>query len=135
MFVVVVVVPLRLLNTRLSPHSLSKAVDIVLGGPPCQDYSAVNAHRRGAEGRYGRYLHEFGRFIRRLEQKQGHKIYFMAENVNIMGFKDMSVVEEAFQTPGLLLDAKEFSPCRRNRHYFLNVSVDLSLECACGMHS
>ena len=31
-------------------------VDIIVGGPPCQDHSKVNARRKGADGVHGRYM-------------------------------------------------------------------------------
>ena len=31
-------------------------VDIIVGGPPCQDHSKVNALRKGADGVHGRYM-------------------------------------------------------------------------------
>ena len=97
----------------------------MLGGPPCQDYSGVNSHRKGVNGKHGQYLPAMGRFIAKLQERQpNRRIFFVAENVPLRG-DDLQTVEKAFGVPGLLVDSKDVSPCRRNRHYFLNVSYRL----------
>ena len=71
------------------------------GGPPCVDYSTVNAYRKGTEGKQGKYLKKFGKFIRKLgkhQQDQFQKengVLFIAENVILRG-DDLKKVRKAF---------------------------------------
>ena len=104
------------------PNPQPTEIDIVLGGPPCQDYSGTNSRRQGVYGENGRYLPAMGRLIKKLQARQPKRpIYFIAESVPLRG-DDLKAAEDAFGVPGLLLDSKDLSPCRRNRHYFINVS-------------
>jgi len=58
---------------RLWKKANGKPIDIVIGGPPCTDYSKVNAYRQGTKGEQGGYLVRFGKFIRSLELAQKRK--------------------------------------------------------------
>ena len=72
------------------------------GGPPCVDYTTVNANRQGAGGGQGQYLVNFGKFIRRLgfaQMKQFGRelpLFFLAENVMLRG-DDLLDVRRAFK--------------------------------------
>ena len=97
--------------------------DIIIGGPPCYDYTKVNARREGHEGDQGRYMLNFGRTIRKIERYQHpHSLYFLAENVRLHG-QDKQEVMDAFglDWDPIELDAKYLSPCRRDRHWFTNI--------------
>ena len=97
--------------------------DIIIGGPPCYDYTKVNARREGHEGEQGQYMLDFGRTIREIERyQQPHLLYFLAENVRLSG-KDKQEVMDAFglDWDPIELDAKYLSPCRRDRHWFTNI--------------
>mmetsp|Transcript_35563 Transcript_35563/g.82595 ORF Transcript_35563/g.82595 Transcript_35563/m.82595 type:complete len:540 (-) Transcript_35563:514-2133(-) len=105
-------------------------IDIVLGGPPCIDYSKVNARRQGHMGEQGTYMLRFGQLIRKIEKYQEtkydrpHPLFFLAENVFLSG-DDLFAVRDAFQFnfDPVALDAMYLSPCRRNRHYFTNIPL------------
>jgi len=112
----------------------NRPIDLVIGGPPCSDYSKVNAYRKGVEGRQGSYLVQFGIFIRSLEAAQKKKfgkdqIFFLAENVLLNG-DDLKVVCEAFKISWdpIEFDAQYISPTRRRRHYFTNIPFDDQLN-------
>jgi len=110
-------------KTFLNKHG---PIDLIIGGPPCIDYSKVNANREGARGKQGNYLVEMGKFIRILERLQGQQpVYFLVENVVLAG-EDLRTVNEAFgmDIDPINIDAKDFSPCRRNRHFWTNIPLE-----------
>jgi site-specific DNA-cytosine methylase len=75
------------------------AIDLIIGGPPCIDYSAVNAGRQGTQGVQGSYLLRFGRLIRHLERLQERsgqqKLFFLVENV-FLREQDLVEIRDAF---------------------------------------
>jgi len=48
----------------------SSAFDLIIGGPPCQDYSKVNAFQKGTTGKQGTYMLDFLKLIRDVERMQ-----------------------------------------------------------------
>ena len=91
-----------------------------IGGPPCIDFSPVNAHRQGATGKQGSYMVRFGCLIHEICSKQERPLFFCAENVPIYNDKhkclqegDLSKIQEAFGTKWAPaeIDAKYLSPC------------------------
>lgn len=107
--------------------------DIIVGGPPCADYSKVNANRQGTAGKQGQYMIRFGELIRKIERLQHpHPVFFLAENVFLSGH-DRTEVMEAFgmDWDPIALDAQYLSPTRRNRHFVTNIplsDVDFTKE-------
>jgi hypothetical protein len=113
------------------------AIDIVIGGPPCVDYSGANPYRKGVDGAQGQYMVRFGELISRmqsLESQQGRRIHFLAENsvlYNTMTKEyvegDRTVICKAFgiDWDPIEVDAKDFSPTRRNRHFLTNIPVEI----------
>lgn len=98
---------------------------MIIGGPPCVDFSAVNANRRGVEGFQGGYILEFANLIKVIkvhEKQKGNPVFFLCENVPISFDDGLNIIEENFNTTGISVDAKYFSHCKRNRMYFTNVS-------------
>lgn len=119
------------LDSFLQKHG---PIDLVIGGPPCVDYSSVNAHRQGASGNQGSYMIRFGQLIQSIQAKQqGRPLFFCAENVPIDNDKNMpldqgdkSRCQDAFGTKWdpYELDAKYLSPCHRKRYFFSNIPFD-----------
>jgi site-specific DNA-cytosine methylase len=110
------------------------AIDIIIGGPPCQDFSRVNARRQGIRGKNAIFLTRTMNIIKSIQNhpKQGGRpVFAMVENVAFTEFTDIQVTEEAFECAPVELDAQYFSPCRRNRHYWVNVSVWYRLILVC----
>lgn len=99
--------------------------DLVVGGPPCIDYSPVNATRKGAKGQSGSYLLRLGALITNIQKhplQSSTYCFFLSENV--VFDKDMDEVIEAYSgIPPVQIDAKDFSPCKRARNYWVNLPV------------
>jgi hypothetical protein len=88
--------------SRPPPHyglSTYLAIDLIIGGPPCIDYNAVNAGRQGVNGTQGSYLLRFGRLIRdveRLQERNGQqKLFLLVENV-FLKEQDLVEIRDAF---------------------------------------
>ena len=112
-----------------NPHAFMKKygpIDIVIGGPPCVDFSKINAHRQGVKGSQGNYMLELGRVIRTMEKIQkannNHPLYYLVENVVTQG-NDLDAIRAAFDMDWdpIKLNAASVSPCLRNRHFYSNI--------------
>jgi len=105
------------------------AFDIVIAGPPCVDYAAINANREGAAGLQGSYLLRTGHVIckiRQYNEKIGHPYpFFLVENVILTDQKDRRRVEKAFGTETVWYekDSRDLTPLRRNRTYLSNIPL------------
>ena len=108
------------------------AVDFVIGGPPCIDYSGLNAYREGVQGLQGGYMPRFGTIIQRIQRSQpSHHVFFLAENTILRNDKelnledgDLECIKESYGMQWSMdVDASYFSPGRRNRTYFSNIPL------------
>lgn len=105
-------------------HCVYLAFNIIIGGPPCVDYSKVNASRRGICGKQGQYTVRFAKLLDRIRmhpKQKGESLFFLCENVPLYG-DDARDADEAFGISPICIDAKYFSPCKCNRTYFTSVS-------------
>jgi len=99
-------------------------IDLIIAGPPCQDYCLINANREGTQGNQGMYIIMLASFIEELQRRQSRTIFYLIENV-ILRREDSSEVDCAFKNgPVIEIDACYFSPTRRNRSYRLNFEVN-----------
>lgn len=105
--------------------------DLVTSGAPCQNLSGINAYR-DISADNAQYLMKAGKLITRvdnLQQKNGvsERLLFLSENVVFKKFEKADVHYcSDFSPEGLSpmrLDAKDFGPVKRNRLYWINVSV------------
>ncbi len=110
---------------------LSKAIDIIVGGPPCQDYTGINANAQGPTGAQGQFLPRFAEFIQNVQARQPeHPVYYLIENVV---FIDGSRVDNYNLIQNILtgvvetkIEALYFSPCKRYRSYWTNFPFENS---------
>lgn len=117
------------LRASLPSLSFSPAFDIVIAGPPCVDYTLINANREGATGLQGSYLPRTGRVIRRIKEYNDKVIhpypFFIVENVILTDEEDRKSVKRAFGHDAVWFtkDSKDLSPLRRNRTYLSNIPL------------
>jgi C-5 cytosine-specific DNA methylase len=116
------------------------AIDIIIGGPPCVDFSKVNANREGADGEQGELMLRFGDLVQRIQhlqrRKWQHHVYFMIENTKLDNAKnvplkdgDLERILRAFGiTWSIDFDAQLCSPGRRNRTYLTNFPVHTNAQ-------
>lgn len=115
------------------------AIDVVIGSPPCVDYSGVNANRKGVEGASGNLHVRLGKMIQAIQkhaEKHGRHCYFVVENVVCHG-NNKKTLEEAYGLPPVDVNALHFSPQWRNRSFHTNLPLpdDGDVEDAAGLLS
>jgi hypothetical protein len=129
--------------------SVIAAFDVTIGGPPCIDYTAVNANRKGADGLQGSYLLRMGSAVQKIQdfsRERGKYSFYLAENAALsneaekdLEAGDLSRVIKAFSpktdTRGgnnddailqskpwhMKLNSRDHTPLRRNRTYVTNI--------------
>jgi DNA (cytosine-5)-methyltransferase 1 len=69
------VADVRKLNARQLTDLLDESVDVVMGGPPCDDFTPTGL-RRGMEGHNGPLINEFARLVHEIRPR-----FFLFENV------------------------------------------------------
>lgn len=119
----------RLKNTKITCIDIREyepdfnEIDFIIGGPPCQTFSAAGARAAGVKGlddRRGTLFEEYVRLVKRLKPKG-----FLFENVyriiGAQGGKPWQLIQEAFQAAGYklhwrIIDAADYGvPQHRER--------------------
>eukprot|EP00438_Fugacium_kawagutii_P019340 Skav202391 [mRNA] locus=scaffold1406:428545:431115:- [translate_table: standard] len=104
----------------------SQASLVVVGaGPPCQGVSGLNSDRKGAlkDARSGLHVHVPR--IRSLVQRAfpWARVATLMESVASMDSADLEVMSNSYGDKPLLVDASDFSLCRRPRLYWIDWEV------------
>ena len=76
------------------------AFDIVCGGPPCVDYTSINARRQGLDGFQGSYFPRMGQIVRHIYyygQQRGRYCFYMAENAALSNQEEQPLEEGELQ--------------------------------------
>lgn len=108
----------------------SPAFNLLVGGPPCQDFTGINAKGQGTVGPRGRYMLDVADLIKKIQnhpRQQGVPLFFLIENVKPRK-EDMAKIQAAygFDYDVLELDAKSFSPAMRKRIFITNIGLSKS---------
>ena len=116
------------------PESEVPDCDGIIGGPPCQSWSAAGA-KRGIDDKRGQLFYDF---IRILEAKQPK--FFLAENVSGMlvskHSEALNGIKELFKNAGIgyelsfqMLNASDYNvPQDRKRVFFIGIRKDLNFK-------
>jgi hypothetical protein len=103
-----------------------------LAGPPCIDYSGVNARAQGVHGKSGQLLLRTGDLIQKIMQHRnqvGRHVFYLVENVVLYGDNLHQVTTSHFNDIApWTIDSACFSPCKRNRMYFSNVPLQARFD-------
>jgi DNA (cytosine-5)-methyltransferase 1 len=110
-----------------NPEDLFGEVDVIIGGPPCQGFSALNRHNKKLEDDPRNLLFfEFLRFVKTLKPKA-----ILIENVRQIltqkdGFAKNKIIELltelGYNVTSTVLDASDFGvPQKRKRAFFIGV--------------
>ena len=115
--------------------------ELVLSAAPCRNHSQVNAFRN-KDDYSAQYLLKAGRIIKKINaiQKDDYgydEVLFLSENVFFRGKDNLELICKCYGNTGtdhglcpIDLDASDFSPCRRRRFYWTNVScIYLQTDC------
>ncbi|XP_046402550.1 DNA (cytosine-5)-methyltransferase 3B-like [Ischnura elegans] len=97
--------------------------DLVIGGSPCNDLSAVNPARKGlydAEST-GRLFFEYYRVLTTVQSLSINPVFWFYENVASMPLPFRHIISRFLNCEPCLIDAKHFSAQRRPRFYWGNI--------------
>ena len=96
--------------------------DMVVGGPPCQDFSRLGA-RKGLPGAKGELTQRYINLLQAAKPK-----HFLMENVSGMNKESRESINELLAESGypvkpVSLDAKHFNPVTRDRQWWTNTDI------------
>ena len=110
-------------------------IDILGAGPPCQDFTLINASRQGLDGKKGIYMLLTAELVARIRQDKrqaGQPLYYILENVLLRNEKELPLdfgtkdrIKNALECSWdpIDLDAADVSPCKRLRAFFTNIKL------------
>lgn len=101
---------------NVTASSIGHAVDLLLGGSPCQDFSSAGK-RKGFDGDRGQLFWEFKRLLDETQPQ-----YFLLENVR-MKQEDQDVITTALGVKPVLINSNLFVPQNRERLYWTNIPI------------
>lgn len=91
-----------------------KGIDLLIGGPPCQDLSIAKRNRKGLKGEQSSLFWEFVRLLRETQPK-----YFVMENVASMSKKDKAIITETLGVEPVMINAALVSAQQRKRLFWV----------------
>jgi DNA (cytosine-5)-methyltransferase 3A len=90
-------------------------INMVIGGSPCQDFSAANSNKLGLQGEKSKLFFEYVRILNELKQT-----YFLLENV-VMDFMSMSFITDTLNSHPIRINSSLVSAQNRDRLYWTNI--------------
>jgi len=102
--------------TKISAKDLPK-IDLLMGGSPCQDFSAGNRDKKGLGGERSGLFWDFIRLKNELNPR-----YFLLENV-IMQEKWMEIITKEMGVKPVEINSGLVSAQRRRRLYWTNIPM------------
>ena len=105
--------------SKVSGQSVG-AVDLLVGGSPCQDLSRAKKGGLGLEGPNSQLFYDYVRMLKETNPK-----YFVFENVASMKPEVKEQISRIFGVEPIMIDAKDVSAQNRKRYFWTNIPVDL----------
>lgn len=102
----------------IEAKDILEKVDLVVGGFPCQDVSAMNRYRPGLHGPRSSLFFELLRIIQVFEPK-----WFLVENVKSMLWVDREEVTKYLGGRAIEIDSQELTPQSRKRYFWSNIPL------------
>lgn len=105
-------------NVLSSEAINNNKIDLLIGGSPCQDFSAANAifgERQGLNGNRSSLFYEYLRILKTLNPK-----YFLLENVK-MKKDSKKELDKYLGVEGVLINSSLVSYQNRERYYWTNI--------------
>lgn len=102
---------------------LFSGIDLLIGGPPCQDLSIAN--RKNGKGLSGKKSKLFYAFLAVKEVIKPQ--WFLMENVFSMSNENRDKISELLGVEPVHICVDRFTPQKRNRYYWFNWDFDISL--------
>lgn len=94
------------------------AIDLLIGGSPCQDFSRANSVRLGLNGLKSSLFYEYVRLLEETKPK-----YFLLENV-IMDDVGYNMISETLGTEPVRICGSRVSAALRDRLYWTNIGPE-----------
>jgi len=112
--------------TKIKSTDLPK-IDLLIGGSPCQDFSAANKERLGLYGVKSNLFFEYIRLLQETKPK-----WFLLENVR-MKKKHQDFISNVLKFDPIVINSEKVAPHLRHRLYWTNIPNikqpnDLKLE-------
>ena len=79
---------------------IHKDIDLLIGGPSCQDLSIAKQNRLGLKGERSKVFWEFVRALKEVKPR-----YFLMENVASMSKEDKAVITEALGVEPIMINS------------------------------
>lgn len=92
------------------------AVDLLIGGSPCQDLSIAKRDRKGLDGERSGLFWEYVRILKEVKPK-----YFILENVASMSKEAKAIITEALGVEPIMINASLVSAQNRKRLFWTNI--------------
>jgi DNA-cytosine methyltransferase len=92
------------------------AIDLLVGGSPCEDLSIAKKQRKGLEGDRSGLFWEYVRILREVQPT-----WFILENVASMRQHDRDIITRELGVEPILLDATHVSAQMRRRLFWTNI--------------
>lgn len=97
-------------------------IDLLIGGSPCQDFSAANLVQSGLQGQKSSLFYEYLRLLKELQPK-----YFLLENVK-MKQEHQDALSDMLGVQPKLVDSYLVSGVYRKRNYWTNIPFDANIK-------
>lgn len=104
-------------------------IDLLIGGSPCQDFSAANSNRSGLDGSKSGLFYEYVRLLEETKPK-----FFLLENVRMLE-EHQQIITNILGCEPIIINSELVSPQLRHRLYWTNIPdvkqpkrVDIKLQ-------
>lgn len=91
-------------------------IDLLIGGSPCQDLSAMNKNQVGLKGLKSSLFWEYVRI-----KEEVNPTYFMLENVGSAPNEDLKIITKTLGVDGVRINSSLVSAQMRDRIYWTNI--------------
>lgn len=103
--------------------SVLPEIDLLVGGPPCQDLSCASHTKTGLQGDRSGLFYEFARLLKEVAPR-----WWIMENVQSMKRHDRNIINRTLGLPPLEMNSSLFSAQNRRRLYWTNIPLDLFMD-------
>ena len=104
----------------ITKEKITKPIDLLIGGSPCQDLSIAKKGRKGLDGDRSALFWEYIRLKNELNPK-----WFILENVASMLKKDKDIISKAMGCEPVMFNASLVSAQTRKRYFWTNIKFEL----------
>ena len=99
------------------------AIDLLIGGSPCQDLSIAKKERKGLDGDRSGLFWEYVRIWKECKPR-----WFILENVASMSAKDRDTISEALGCEPVMVNAGLVSAQNRKRLFWTNIAFEMPAD-------